>query len=96
MVCRLVSCMIKESCSVDILDTELKVTKQLDEKKQSVDPKTLRQLCREYALDWLDRQRTEFKRLGVVADWDHPYLTMSYRYEVFIFLSFVFILFLFC
>ena len=37
-----------------------------------------RQECRAYAEHWLDVQRTEFKRLGVEGDWDHPYTTMSF------------------
>ncbi|MBS0534868.1 MAG: isoleucine--tRNA ligase [Proteobacteria bacterium] len=40
-----------------------------------------RQECRAYAQKWLDVQRTEFKRLGVEGDWDHPYTTMSYPAE---------------
>ncbi len=37
--------------------------------------------CRAYAEHWLSVQRQEFKRLGVVGDWDHPYTTMSYPAE---------------
>ena len=37
--------------------------------------------CRAYAEHWLSVQREEFKRLGVVGDWDHPYMTMSYPAE---------------
>ena len=40
-----------------------------------------RQECRAYATHWLDVQREEFKRLGIVGDWDHPYTTMSYPAE---------------
>src|SRR5580692_4697559 len=40
-----------------------------------------RQECRAYAQHWLGVQREEFKRLGVVGDWDHPYLTMSFPAE---------------
>ncbi len=40
-----------------------------------------RQECRAYATHWLNVQREEFKRLGVVGDWDHPYATMSYPAE---------------
>ncbi len=36
-----------------------------------------RQECREFAQHWIEVQREEFKRLGVVGDWDHPYTTMS-------------------
>ncbi len=40
-----------------------------------------RQECRAYAEHWLSVQREEFKRLGVIGDWDHPYSTMSYPAE---------------
>jgi isoleucyl-tRNA synthetase len=40
-----------------------------------------RRECRAYAEHWLGVQRREFKRLGVVGDWDHPYTTMSYPAE---------------
>ncbi|NVO17842.1 MAG: isoleucine--tRNA ligase [Rhodoplanes sp.] len=40
-----------------------------------------RQECRAYAQHWLGVQREEFKRLGVVGDWDHPYTTMSFAAE---------------
>ena len=35
-----------------------------------------RQECRAYATHWLNVQREEFKRLGIIGDWDHPYATM--------------------
>jgi isoleucyl-tRNA synthetase len=41
----------------------------------------LQQLCREYAQKWIDVQRTEFKRLGIIMDWQHPYITMDHGYE---------------
>ena len=40
-----------------------------------------RQLCRDYATKWVDRQREQFKTLGVVADWNKPYLTMNFETE---------------
>src|ERR1700733_2742082 len=40
-----------------------------------------RKECRAYAEHWVSVQREEFKRLGVVGDWDHPYLTMTYPAE---------------
>jgi isoleucyl-tRNA synthetase len=40
-----------------------------------------RKECRAYAQKWLDVQRTEFKRLGIIGDWDHPYATMDYFAE---------------
>lgn len=41
----------------------------------------LKKACREYATKWIDIQRQEFKQLGVVMDWDNPYLTMDFGYE---------------
>jgi isoleucyl-tRNA synthetase len=40
-----------------------------------------RKECRAYAAHWLNVQREEFKRLGVIGDWDHPYATMDYFAE---------------
>ncbi|MGJ5091203.1 isoleucine--tRNA ligase [Bradyrhizobium oligotrophicum] len=40
-----------------------------------------RRECRAYADHWLNVQREEFKRLGVIGDWDHPYATMTYPAE---------------
>ncbi len=40
-----------------------------------------RQECRAYAEHWLGVQRSEFKRLGVIGDWDHPYTTMAFHAE---------------
>jgi isoleucyl-tRNA synthetase len=40
-----------------------------------------RKECRTYATHWLNVQREEFKRLGIIGDWDHPYTTMSYPAE---------------
>ncbi len=43
---------------------------------KALDARAFRQACREYALSQVDVQRVDFKRLGVMGDWDHPYLTM--------------------
>jgi isoleucyl-tRNA synthetase len=40
-----------------------------------------RKECRAYATHWLNVQREEFKRLGIIGDWDHPYATMDYAAE---------------
>jgi isoleucyl-tRNA synthetase len=50
-------------------------------KKDDVPPADFRKECRQFAEHWLDVQREEFKRLGVVGDWDNPYTTMAYRAE---------------
>jgi len=49
--------------------------------KDSTAMVAFRKECRAYAGHWLDVQREEFKRLGIVGDWDHPYATMDYFAE---------------
>ncbi len=49
--------------------------------KDTVPINEFRNECREFAEHWIDVQREEFKRLGVVGDWKHPYVTMSYGAE---------------
>ncbi|MEP3890856.1 MAG: isoleucine--tRNA ligase [Hellea sp.] len=49
--------------------------------KDDVPGAEFRTRCREYAAEWLDVQREEFKRLGVVGDWDNPYKTMNFQSE---------------
>ena len=49
--------------------------------KDAVPVGEFRKECRQFAQHWLDVQRAEFKRLGVVGDWDHPYTTMSFPAE---------------
>ena len=49
--------------------------------KDQVDIVAFRQECRDFAAAWIDIQREEFKRLGVLGDWDHPYTTMNFRAE---------------
>jgi isoleucyl-tRNA synthetase len=51
------------------------------EKMAAIGQAKLRELCREYALKFVDVQREEFKRLGVRGDWDDPYLTLAHTYE---------------
>ena len=40
-----------------------------------------RNACREYAATQIERQKVDFQRLGILGDWDHPYLTMDYKIE---------------
>ena len=49
--------------------------------KEQLSTAEVRRLCREHASEFIDIQREEFKKLGVVADWDNPYLTMDYKFE---------------
>jgi isoleucyl-tRNA synthetase len=44
-------------------------------------PPTIRKACEAYARKYIDIQRTQFKRLGVLGDWDNPYLTLNKEYE---------------
>ncbi len=62
------------------LPIELKVEQELGG-KTNFSTLEIRQKCREYALRFLDIQREEFKRLGVLGTWDKPYLTMTPDYE---------------
>ncbi len=52
---------------------------KLDRKKMSIPE--FRSACQKFAEDFVDIQRSQFKRLGVLADWDNPYLTMAPRFE---------------
>ncbi len=63
------------------LPIELQVEKNLGSKKHQVSKLEMRKLCREYAAKFVAIQRDEFKRLGVLGDWENPYLTMNYEYE---------------
>lgn len=63
------------------LPIELRVEKMLGKPGQKVSVNQFRQACREYAATQIDLQREAFKRLGVSADWDHPYLTMDHHFE---------------
>ncbi|MFW2330700.1 MAG: isoleucine--tRNA ligase [Nitrospinota bacterium] len=64
------------------LPIELNVDKELGSKKREISTIEFRKLCREYAERFVDSHREEFKRLGVFADWDNPYLTISKEYEI--------------
>jgi isoleucyl-tRNA synthetase len=63
------------------LPIELKVDRELGPRKRQMSTADFRRACRAYAARFVDVQRTDFKRLGVLGDWDHPYLTMSYGYQ---------------
>ncbi len=63
------------------LPIEHKVTTDLKKKGKVVPRLVLRKICRKYAAKWLDIQRKEFKRLGVMGEWDKPYMTMDPSYE---------------
>ncbi len=63
------------------LPIEHKVELQLGEKKKTVPAHVVRKLCREYAQKYLNIQRKEFIRLGVLGTWEKPYMSMDPSYE---------------
>jgi len=63
------------------LPIEHNVDKELGEKKKTIPTLSKRRACRKYAEKWIKTQKKEFKRLGVLGEWDNPYLTMTYDYE---------------
>ncbi|NJN69367.1 MAG: class I tRNA ligase family protein [Nitrospira sp.] len=63
------------------LPIEHQVMKELGDKKKDLDVSAIRKLCRDYAERYVNIQRDEFKRLGVLGEWEHPYLTMTPAYE---------------
>ena len=63
------------------LPIELHVIKSLGVSKDTIDPVLLREKCTEYALQFRDIQRDEFVRLGVLGDWENPYMTLRPEYE---------------
>ncbi|QLC20853.1 isoleucine--tRNA ligase [Parasphingopyxis sp. CP4] len=66
------------------LPIEWKIEEQYRKKKRNKDEvpaAEFRAECRDYAANWVDVQREEFKRLGVMGEWDKPYLTMDFDAE---------------
>ncbi len=63
------------------LPIEIAVEKKFGRPGQKLDARAFRAACREFAAKQIEGQRADFKRLGVLGDWDHPYLTMDPRYE---------------
>lgn len=59
------------------LPIELKVSKE----HPNLDRIAFKKECRAYAQKWVDIQKEEFKQLGVLMDWENPYLTMNFSYE---------------
>jgi len=63
------------------LPIEIAVEKKVGKVGHKVDAAQFRKLCREYASAQIDLQRKDFKRLGVLGDWENPYRTMDLKYE---------------
>ncbi|WP_298335806.1 isoleucine--tRNA ligase [uncultured Erythrobacter sp.] len=89
MVCRTQNLMGKDAPYVPGWDChglpiEWKVEEQYRKKKKNKDEvpaKEFRAECRAYAQKWVDTQREQLKRLGILGDWDNPYLTMDFQAE---------------
>jgi isoleucyl-tRNA synthetase len=89
MVCRTQSLLGKDAPYVPGWDChglpiEWKVEEQYRAKKRNKDEvpaPEFRAECRAYAQHWVDTQREQLKRLGILGDWDRPYLTMDYEAE---------------
>ena len=89
MVCRTQNLMGKDAPYVPGWDChglpiEWKVEEQYRKKKLNKDevpPREFRAECRAYAQSWVDTQREQLKRLGIMGDWDNPYLTMDFQAE---------------
>src|SRR5438309_2833112 len=66
------------------VDKELGLDTASIDVRKAMDPVLKRQKCREYAARFIEIQRSEFRRLGVFGDWQHPYLTMAPAYQAII------------
>ena len=63
------------------LPIELKVERELGPKRREMSTADFRRACRAYAEKYVEIQRRDFKRLGIIGLWDQPYLTMAFRYQ---------------
>ena len=63
------------------LPIELRVERELGPKRRGMPLADFRRACRAYAERFIGVMTEEFKRLGVFGDWNHPYVTMNFRYQ---------------
>ncbi|HMC22197.1 MAG TPA: class I tRNA ligase family protein, partial [Thermoanaerobaculia bacterium] len=63
------------------LPIEHEVRKELGSKRNTMSPADFRRACRDFAANYVDLQRADFIRLGILGDWFNPYMTMSFDYE---------------
>ncbi len=63
------------------LPIELKVSEELGDKVKDMSPLKIREKCTKYAKKWVNTQKEQFKRLGILGEWDNPYLTLNPEYE---------------
>jgi len=61
------------------IETALVKSKKIN--RNSIDKVEFRKMCYSYALEQVDKQRVQFKRLGILGEWDHPYITLEAKYE---------------
>jgi isoleucyl-tRNA synthetase len=63
------------------LPIERQAIKKLGINKNEVTPVEFRKVCHDFAMKYVDNQRQQFKRLGIIGDWENPYLTLAPEYE---------------
>jgi isoleucyl-tRNA synthetase len=63
------------------LPIEFAVEKEIGGRKKDMDAGEFRRACRQFAAKYIDIQREDFVRLGVLGDWDNPYMTMAFDFE---------------
>ncbi len=63
------------------LPIEKQAIKKLGISRHEAGPVKFRQVCKEFALQYVDNQRGQFKRLGVIGEWENPYLTLAPEFE---------------
>src|SRR5262245_57142737 len=63
------------------LPIEWQVERKLGAKRAGMDPMQIREACRTYAQEYIELQRSDFRRLGVFGEWKEPYLTINPTYE---------------
>ena len=63
------------------LPIEFKVAEELGDKIKGMHPLKIREKCTKYAKKWVEKQKEGFKRLGILGEWDRPYLTLNPEYE---------------
>jgi isoleucyl-tRNA synthetase len=66
------------------LPIEINIDKELGPRKAQMSRVEIRQACRRYAEKFVEIQRQDFRRLGVLGEWEHPYLTMNFEFEALI------------
>jgi len=63
------------------LPIEIQAIKKLKINKDDVDPVEFREICRQFAMDYIDTQKGQFKRLGSIGDYNNPYITLLPEFE---------------